>query len=280
MKAVHGEIRRASLLARCCVGSVAAAIFVAAGVRWVQDALAVPALDQGILREAATVEMVHVVQKSEPRDRLIEHTADESEEKIVAKPEPPKVEPVQEPEPEPEIIPEPEPEPEVKPEPKPEPVPEPKPQPKPKPKKVVKKPQPKPAKPQPKEAVPDEQASVATPAAGGTQGAGRGSAPVPAGGAAGNADHDDRSLLAAIVSTIEANKRYPRRARQTGVQGRVVLSVAINAQGTVTGVTVKVPHGSVLLNRAALKAAQPLVGMKLKVSRALTVDVPVEFTLK
>ena len=49
--------------------------------------------------------------------------------------------------------------------------------------------------------------------------------------------------------------------------------------GTVTVVTVKKPHASVLLNRAARKAADALIGMKLSVTEALNVDVPVVFTL-
>ena len=53
----------------------------------------------------------------------------------------------------------------------------------------------------------------------------------------------------------------------------------IDAAGTVTAVTVKKPHASVLLNRAARKAADALIGMKLAVTEALNVDVPVVFTL-
>ena len=78
---------------------------------------------------------------------------------------------------------------------------------------------------------------------------------------------------------IDAHKRYPRRARQTGAEGDVVLAVMIDGNGVVTHVVLNKPHASVLLNRAALKAAEPRIGQKPPLSTPLTVDVPVRFTL-
>ena len=96
---------------------------------------------------------------------------------------------------------------------------------------------------------------------------------------AGNSAQERSKALAVIVAVINEHKRYPRRARQTGTEGEVLLTVNIDAAGTVTAVTVKKPHASVLLNRAARKAADALIGMKLSVTEALNVDVPVVFTL-
>lgn len=96
---------------------------------------------------------------------------------------------------------------------------------------------------------------------------------------AGNSAQERSKALAVIVAVINEHKRYPRRARQTGTEGEVLLTVNIDAAGTVTAVTVKKPHASVLLNRAARKAADALIGMKLAVTEALNVDVPVVFTL-
>ncbi len=96
---------------------------------------------------------------------------------------------------------------------------------------------------------------------------------------AGNSAQERSKTLAVIVAVINEHKRYPRRARQTGTEGEVLLTVNIDAAGTVTAVTVKKPHASVLLNRAARKAADALIGMKLAVTEALNVDVPVVFTL-
>ena len=91
---------------------------------------------------------------------------------------------------------------------------------------------------------------------------------------------DESTALALIVREIEAHKRYPRRARQTGIEGRVVLTVDIDENGVVRSVAVGEKHNSVLLNRAALQAADGLVGMKLPLAKAMTVSVPVVFTLK
>ena len=96
---------------------------------------------------------------------------------------------------------------------------------------------------------------------------------------AGNSAQERSKALAVIVAVINEHKLYPRRARQTGTEGEVLLTVNIDAAGTVTAVTVKKPHASVLLNRAARKAADALIGMKLAVTEALNVDVPVVFTL-
>ena len=96
---------------------------------------------------------------------------------------------------------------------------------------------------------------------------------------AGNSAQERSKALAVIVAVINEHKRYPRRARQTGTEGEVLLTVNIDAAGTVTAVTVKKPHASVLLNRAARKAADALISMKLAVTEALNVDVPVVFTL-
>ena len=138
------------------------------------------------------------------------------------------------------------------------------------------KPAPKPVveKPAPAEEAPSE-ASTGTNGIAASGGAGGVS------NAGGNAALGDESAaLALIVREIEAHKRYPRRARQTGIEGRVVLSVDIDENGVVRSVAVGEKHNSVLLNRAALQAADGLVGMKLPLAKAMTVSVPVVFTLR
>ena len=81
------------------------------------------------------------------------------------------------------------------------------------------------------------------------------------------------------MSIIEANKRYPRRARQTNQTGTVLLGVHVNAQGLVTEVEVLQKSASSLLNRAAKAAAKPLLGVKTKLKRAVRLEVPVRFLL-
>ena len=260
MRVVHGEVIFATRIARGLVLATAVCILVGLSAHFVQQAIAVPQLSKGILREETTVQ-IELVKPVVQKEKVIEHTAQKSDYQIDAKPEPI---------------------PEVKPEPKPEPVvepppvekPKPKPQPKPKPKLVQKA---KPVAP-PKEDVKVDVVQSAAQLGSADEGTSSGNSTVDLATTAGNSDADRASALASIVSTIEANKRYPRRARQTGTQGLVVLTVEINSDGVVTSVRLQKPNASVLLNRAAQKAAEPLIGMKLPV-KALTVDVPVEFKL-
>lgn len=106
-----------------------------------------------------------------------------------------------------------------------------------------------------------------------------GSSPVAAGSHAASSASDKASALALIVDVIEQNKRYPRRARQTGTEGVVVLAVRIGADGMVIAVDVARKAASNLLNRAALSAAEKLLGQRLPMKSALTVEVPVVFSL-
>ena len=94
----------------------------------------------------------------------------------------------------------------------------------------------------------------------------------------GASDGTDR-VLAELLAVIEANKTYPRRARQTGQQGEVLLAVEIGPDGRVASVSIRKKHASALLNRAALKAAEPLEGRPTKLSKAVTIVVPVRFEL-
>ena len=274
-----GESHFATRAARISVIAAAVAAVLAAGLDVVEKVIAVPSLPEGILRERVTVTEFRRIEDPQvkPMDEepLIEHTADESAFEVDAKPEPP---PEPEPEPEPDPEPEPEPPPPPPPEPEPPPPPKPKPVPKPAPKPAPKpvKPAPKPVaeKPAPAEEAPSE-ASTGTNGAAASGGAGG------VANAGGNAALGDESAaLALIVREIEAHKRYPRRARQTGIEGCVVLSVDIDENGVVRLVAVGEKHNSVLLNRAALQAADGLVGMKLPLAKAMTVSVPVVFTLK
>ena len=299
-----GESRSATRAARIAAAAAAAAAVLAAGLDMVENVIAVPSLPEGILRERVTVtefrRIEDPVQKPKVEEPLIEHTADESDFKVDAKPEPEPVPPPPEPEPEPEPAVEPPPPPPPEPEPNPEPTPEPEPilppppapEPPPPPKPVVKpnpapkpaaKPAPKPVKSAPKPAVEKPKPAEEPPseASAGSNSSARSGGAGGVSNASGNAEAGDESAaLALIVREIEAHKRYPRRARQTGVEGKVVLSVEIDAAGIIRSVSLLEKHNSVLLNRAALQAADGLVGIKLPLGKAMTAAVPVVFTLR
>lgn len=249
------EIRRADRFARVAVAAAALGLLAAGLLTVVQKAIAVPELTKGILRDETTV-VIETVAMTPAKEALVEHLSDASDVKVEAKPEPVKEETPPPPPPEaPKVIEEP------------------------KPKPVVKKPPVK-KKPVKKDLPIDKTEVKASDGAKASAALSRGDSASPAQGTASGTSADARNTaLAKIVAVIDEHKRYPRRARQTGAEGDVVLAVTIDGNGIVTGVVLKKPHASVLLNRAALKAAEPLIGVKLPLSAPLTVEVPVRFTI-
>lgn len=247
------EIRRADWFARVAVAAAALGLLAAGLLTVVQKAIAVPELTKGILRDETTV-VIETVPMTPAKEPLVEHLADASDVKVEAKPEPVKEETPPPPE-APKVIEEP------------------------KPKPVVKKPPVK-KKPVKKDLPVDKTEVKASDGAKASAALSGGKSASPTQGTASGASADARNTaLAKIVAVIDEHKRYPRRARQTGAEGDVVLAVTIDGNGIVTGVVLKKPHASVLLNRAALKAAEPLIGVKLPLSAPLTVEVPVRFTI-
>lgn len=249
------EIRRADRFARVAVAVAALGLLAAGLLTVVQKAIAVPELTKGILRDETTV-VIETVPMTPAKESLVEHLANASDVKVEAKPEPVKEEMPPPPPPEaPKVIEEP------------------------KPKPVVKKPPVK-KKPVKKDLPVDKTEVKASDGAKASAALSGGDSASPAQGTASGVSTDARNAaLAKIVAVIDEHKRYPRRARQTGAEGNVVLAVTIDGNGIVTGVVLKKTHASVLLNRAALKAAEPLIGVKLPLSAPLTVEVPVRFTI-
>lgn len=249
------EIRRADRFARVAVAVTVLGLLAAGLLTVVQKAIAVPELTKGILRDETTV-VIETVPMTPAKEPLVEHLANASDVKVEAKPEPVKEEPPPPPPPEaPKVIEEPKPKPVVK-------------------KLPVKK------KPVKKNLPVDKTEVKASDGAKASVALSGGDSASPAQGTASGVSTDaQNAALAKIVAVIDEHKRYPRRARQTGAEGDVVLAVTIDGNGIVTGVVLKKPHASVLLNRAALKAAEPLIGVKLPLSAPLTVEVPVRFTI-
>lgn len=247
------EIRRADRFARVAVAAAALGLLAAGLLTVVQKAIAVPELTKGFLRDETTV-VIETVPMTPAKESLVEHLSDASDVKVEAKPEPVKEETPPPPE-APKVIEEP------------------------KPKPVVKKPSVK-KKPVKKDLPVDKTEVKASDGTKTPTALSGGKSASPAQGTVSGVLTDaQNAALAKIVAVIDEHKRYPRRARQTGAEGDVVLAVTIDGNGIVTGVVLKKPHASVLLNRAALKAAEPLIGVKLPLSAPLTVEVPVRFTI-
>ena len=249
--------------ARGVLAAFAAALIAAVGMNSVTQAISVPSLPSGVMRQKIVVPLVEEpLAAQKPNETLIEHTVAKSDFQIEKK----IAEPVIESKPEPKLEPKPEPKPVPKPKVRPQPKAQPRPQPQSEPKAAVQK---------AKESPASEVKSTGSDAAGASGGVG-----LSAGSNLGQAKAARESALAVIVNVIEANKSYPRRARQTGVEGEVLLTVRIAAGGLISSVDIKKKHRSALLNRAAARAAEKLLGMRIEGAPQMTVDVPVVFSLQ
>ena len=90
--------------------------------------------------------------------------------------------------------------------------------------------------------------------------------------------NDMSNALAQIVQVIEEHKRYPKRARDIGMEGSTVLIVSIDSNGQVTDYRLR-DGGNALFRRATLSAAQNLKGLKTQLRRAATLEIPVRYEI-
>ena len=257
------EALEAARGARGVLAAFAVVVIAAVGMNSFMQAISVPSLPSGVLRQKIVVPLVEdppATKKS--KETLVEHTVAKSDFQIEKK----IAEPVIESKPEPKLEPKPEPKPVPKPKVRLQPKAQPRPQPQSEPKAAVQK---------AKESPASEVKSTGSDAAGASGGVG-----LSAGSNLGQAKEARESALAVIVNVIEANKSYPRRARQTGVEGEVLLTVRIAAGGLISSVDIKKKHRSALLNRVAARAAEKLLGMRIEGAPQMTVDVPVVFSLQ
>lgn len=205
---------------------------------------------------------------------------------------PPEPDPVPEPEPEPEQEPLPEPEPEPEPEPQPEPIPEPlpppeppKPEPKPEPKKVFEKPKPKPEKkvekkehkkhheaPKPATVTaPANVPAVAAPVAA-----------VPTAPAIQTLVYGQTNdaFLARVKSAVEANVKYPRKARAMRMQGVAVVQFIVEKDGSLRELELHKSSGHELLDKVAMHAIEKARDDWGKPNRIVRLRFPIQFELR
>lgn len=90
--------------------------------------------------------------------------------------------------------------------------------------------------------------------------------------------NDMSNALAQIVQVIEEHKRYPKRARDIGMEGSTVLIVSIDSNGQVIDYRLR-DGGNALFRRATLSAAQHLTGLKTQIRRAATLEIPVRYEI-
>ena len=100
----------------------------------------------------------------------------------------------------------------------------------------------------------------------------------PSTNGAGQSNNEISNALLQIVQVIEQHKRYPKRARDIGLEGETLLIVSIDASGSVSDYRLK-EGGNALFRRATLSAAQHLKGLKTQVRRAATLEIPVRYEI-
>jgi protein TonB len=91
-----------------------------------------------------------------------------------------------------------------------------------------------------------------------------------------------RGYFQEIVRQIEANKRYPRIAVQRNWEGKVGLSFAVTADGSIESVKVVTRSDYALLDSAAVDAvtrASPLPRPPAELTTPLTLRIDITFTL-
>ena len=100
----------------------------------------------------------------------------------------------------------------------------------------------------------------------------------PAVTGSGQNNNDMSNALMQIVQVIEEHKRYPKRARDIGIEGSTVLIVSIDNNGHVTDYRLR-DGGNALFRRATISAAQHLKGLKTQARRAATLEKPVRYEI-
>ena len=82
---------------------------------------------------------------------------------------------------------------------------------------------------------------------------------------------------------MERYKKYPKQARRVGAEGISKVTFSLDTNGVVAGIRLSLTSGNKILDNAALKAAEKIIGYKAVVDNSygklLEVTVPVDFYL-
>ena len=188
-----------------------------------------------------------------------------------------KVEPEVAPEPKVAAAPKPEPKPEAKIEPKPERKPKPAPARKPAKAEAVKTPRPKAA--QSESVDTDAAARGASGAPGTALVPGKAAASMP--GAAGSvkAEPDKSAALAVLLQAVVRHKQYPRQGRRSGAEGTCRLLVHVASDGRVRACSLSEGSGKSVLDAAAKRLGEKLVGLSVAQTGGFQVLIPVHYRL-
>lgn len=89
----------------------------------------------------------------------------------------------------------------------------------------------------------------------------------------------ESSVLAAIVEAMEKHKRYPRAGRRSGAEGTCMLKVSIGTEGTITACILHAKSGSAVLDAAAARLGEKILGLNVGSPGRMEVLVPVHYHL-
>ena len=137
--------------------------------------------------------------------------------------------------------------------------------------------EPKPVEVKPKEPLKEKKKTIERPRKNVTKSVGSAKQAAATTGSGQNTN-DMSNALAQIVQVIEEHKRYPKRARDIGMEGSTVLIVSIDSNGQVIDYRLR-DGGNALFRRATLSAAQHLTGLKTQIRRAATLEIPVRYEI-
>lgn len=175
------------------------------------------------------------------------------------------------------------PEPKVAATPKPAPKPEPKPERRPKP-----APARKPAKaeavktPQPKavqQGTVDRGSAQGASGAAGTASVSGKAASMPGAAGSAKAESDKSAALAVLLQAVERHKQYPRQGRRSGAEGTCRLLVHVASDGRVSACSLSEGSGKAVLDAAAKRLGEKLVGLSVAQTGGFQVLIPVHYRL-
>lgn len=102
--------------------------------------------------------------------------------------------------------------------------------------------------------------------------------PGAAGSVAAEADRRNEAL-AAILRAVEKYKQYPRQGRRSGAEGTCVLRVHVGGDGRVDSCSLSEGSGRSVLDAAARRLGEKLVGLSVGTKGGFHVLVPVHYRL-
>nr|5LW8_A Chain A, Protein TonB [Helicobacter pylori 26695] len=87
-------------------------------------------------------------------------------------------------------------------------------------------------------------------------------------------------FLMKIQTAISSKNRYPKMAQIRGIEGEVLVSFTINADGSVTDIKVVKSNTTDILNHAALEAIKSAAHLFPKPEETVHLKIPIAYSLK